>query len=236
MKNPTYFSDFPNIKYPYKINKAGIVDSFTIKDYFHLLKVRGEITNVATLYSPHTIINGQRPDQLSFELYGNESYYWVILQVNDIVDVHNEWPLGNYELDEYILKKYGSIEKSNEVHHYETIETLDLEGNMVLPGRGGTSTVDRGGVGRSGFRVPGNFTFTYRMIPGQQQERTLQGHTGRFPACTPVTNRQYEYDLNEDKSQIFVLQRKYLPNYLREVSIYASNIDDMDASLEVSDI
>ena len=144
MKNPTYFSEFPNIKYPYKINKAGIVDSFTIKDYFHLLKVRGEVRNTATIYSPHTIINGQRPDQLSFELYGSEAYYWVILQVNDIVDVHNEWPLGNYELDEYILRKYGSYDKASEVHHYETIETFDEEGNKVLPGRGGLSAVDRG--------------------------------------------------------------------------------------------
>ena len=236
MAYPNYFSKFPNIKYPYKINRAGVVDTFTIKDYFHLLKIREDVDSVDTLYSPITIINGERPDQLAYRLYEDESLYWIILHVNEIVDVHNEWPLGNYELDQYILKKYGSIEKSNQVHHYETIETFDKEGNRVLPGRGGDTPVDRGGVAQSGLVVPENFTFTYRPYPGRQLSTTLSGSTGPLPSCTPITNRQYEYDLNEDKSQIFVLQKKYLSQYLQEVSNYADRISDIDASLEVSDI
>jgi len=236
MAYPDYFSRFPDIKYPYKINRAGVVDTFTIKDYFHLLKVREDILDIDTFYSPMTIMNGERPDQMAYRIYEDESLYWVILQVNDIVDVHNEWPLGNYELDQYILKKYGSIEASNQVHHYETIETFDNDGNRVLPGRGGDSPVDRGGIAQSGLRVPENFTFTYRPIPGQQFTRTLSGSTGRLASCTPITNRQYEYDVNEDKSQVFILQKKYLSQYLQEVSSYASRISDIDASLEVSDI
>jgi len=235
MAYPDYFSRFPNIKYPYKINRAGVVDSFTIKDYFHLLKVREEILDLDTFYSPMTIINGERPDQLSYRLYEDESLYWTILQVNDIVDVHNEWPLGNYELDQYIIKKYGSVEKSYEAHHYETVEVIDGEGNRVLPGRGGDSIVDRGGRAESGLRVPENFTFTYRVYPNKQLERTLSGTTGPNAACMKISNRQYEYDLNEDKTQIFVLQKKYLSQYLQEVSDYASKISDIDAALEVSD-
>lgn len=236
MAYPDYFSKFPDIKYPYKINKAGVIDTFTIKDYFHLLKVRDEIFAEDTIYSPHTIINGQRPDQLSYELYDNEAYYWIILQINEIVDVHNEWPLSNIELDNFIIKKYGNVEKSNEVHHYETIETFDEEGNLVLPGRGGPKTLDRSGRGQSGLIVPENYSFTYSLFPGQQFTRTLQGSVGRYASCTPITNRQYEYDLNENKSQIWILQKKYLSQYLQEVRKYASKIDDIDASLEVSDI
>ena len=236
MGYPDYFSRFPNIKYPYKINRAGVVSSFTIKDYFHLLKVREDILPEDTIYSPLTIINGERPDQLSYRLYENEAYYWIILQINNIVDIHNEWPLGNYELDQYIIKKYGSIEASNQVHHYETIETLDEEGNRVLPGRGGDSTLDRGGLAESGLRVPENFSFTYRTHPNRQVSRTLSGSTGRYPSCTAITNRQYEYDMNEDKSQIWTLQKKYLSEYLREVSMYTDKISDIDTSLEVSDI
>lgn len=236
MAYPTYFSKFPDIKYPYKINRAGVVDTFTIKDYFHLLKVRENVFARDTIYSPMTIIGGERPDQLSHRIYDDESYYWIILQINEIVDVHNEWPLSNYDLDQYIVKKYGSIEVSNQVHHYETIETFDEEGNRVLPGRGGGGIIDRGGLAQSGLRVPENFTFTYRPFPGRQVTKTLSGSTGLLPSCTPITNRQYEYDINEDKSQIWILQEKYLPDYLREVSLYAARISDIDTSLEVSDI
>ena len=236
MAYPDYFSRFPNIKYPYKINRAGVVESFTIKDYFHLLKVRDDILTFDTFYSPMTIINGERPDQMSYRLYDDESLYWVILQVNDIIDVHNEWPLSNNDLDEYIIKKYGSIEASKEIHHYETVEVTDGEGNRVLPGRGGMSVIDRGGRAESGLQVPENFEFTYRVYPNKQIYRTLQGSTGPNAACVGITNRQYEYDLNEDKTQIFVLQQKYLSQYLQEVSGYANQIDDIDATLEVSDI
>ena len=38
MSTPTYFSNFPDIDYALKMNKAGIVDYITIKDYFHLLR------------------------------------------------------------------------------------------------------------------------------------------------------------------------------------------------------
>ena len=236
MTYPTYFSEFPNIKYPYKINKAGVIDTFTIKDFFHLLKVRDEILSTDTIFDPYNIINGERPDQVSYKLYNDESLYWIILQVNDIVDVHNDWPLSSYELDEYVLKKYGSLESANEPHHYETIETFDGAGNLVLPGRGGMGLIDRGGVARSGLKVPENYTFTYQLYPGGQERRTLSGSTGRYPSCTPITNLQYEHDVNEDKSQIWVLQQKYLSRYLAEVYEYTSKISDIDASLDVSDI
>ena len=236
MGYPTYFSEFPNIKYPYKINKAGVVDTFTIKDFFHLLVLRDEILAEDTIYDPFTINNGERPDQIAYELYGDEALYWIILQVNDIVDVHNEWPLSSYELEEYIVKKYGSIEAANDVHHYETIQTYDDAGNLVLPGRGGLSPLDRGGVAKSGLIVPENYTFTYQLYPGRQERRTLSGSTGRYAACTPISNRLYEHDMNENKSQIWILQKKYLSKYLAEVYNYTSKISDIDASLDVSDI
>lgn len=218
------------------MNRAGVVDTLTIKDYFHLLKVRDEILPEDTIYSPMTIRNGERPDQISKRIYGDESYYWLILQVNEIIDVHNEWPLSNYELDRYILKKYGGYEKSVEIHHYETIETFDEEGNKVLPGRGGMSTIDRGGLAQTGLRVPENYTFTYKVHSNSQVYKTLKGTTGPNAVITPITNRQYEYDLNEDKSQVFILQQKYLSQYLQEVSRYASKISDLDSTLEVSDV
>lgn len=235
MVYPNYFSRFPNIKYPYEINRAGVESTITIKDYFHLLKVRDDILATNSFYSPMTIKNGERPDQLSYRLYRDESLYWTILQVNDIVDVHNEWPLGNYELDQYIIKKYGSDEATTQIHHYETIETFDGEGNRVLPGRGGSLNIDRNGYAESGLIVPKDFEFTYRVYPNEQLYKTLRGTTGPLAAVTPITNRQYEYDLNEDKTQIWVLQEKYLSQYLQEVTTYANGISDIDASLEVSD-
>ena len=55
-------------------------------------------------------------------------------EINGIVDYYQEWPLSDYELEEYALKKYGSIENAEQVRHYVTVETKDSDGNIVLPG------------------------------------------------------------------------------------------------------
>ena len=235
MENPTYFSKFPNLKYPIRMNRAGVTENINIKDYFHLLKLRDDVFNEDTMYDKYYIKNGERPDQVSHYVYNNPKYYWVILQVNEIIDVHNQWPLSSYELDEHILKKYGSYERAAEAHHYETIETYDDDGNLILPGRGGPGP-DRGGLAQSGLRVPSNYTFTYPSYPGSNTKITLSGYEGVAPACTEITTRQYEYDINEDKSQVWILQQKYLPEYIREVEKYAKKISDLDTELSFSDI
>ena len=131
MGNPNYFSYLPNLDYTIKLDKAGNTTNIDIKDYFHLLKVREDIYKEETLYEPYFVKDGARPEQVSYELYGDERYYWVVLQVNDIVDYYNEWPLSSYELDQYIKDKYG-FPGSEDIHHWETLEVKDLDGNVIL--------------------------------------------------------------------------------------------------------
>lgn len=233
MASPKYFSYLPNIDYPVRMNRAGLVDTLKVKDFFHLMKIREDLFDDETLYEPYYIENGERPDQVSYGFYGDAQYYWVILQTNDIVDVYQDWPLSSWELDEYVLKKYGSHEKAGETHHYETITTYDDEGNLVLPGRGMPGP-DRGGLAQNGLRVSENYTFTYPTYPGSAEYVTLSGSSGVRPACTPVSNRQFEFNVNQDKSQIWILQEKYLPDYVREVQNYYGSIKSSDLSTELN--
>ncbi len=179
--------------------------------------------------------NGERPEQISYDFYGDEQYYWVILQINDIVDYYSEWPLSQYELDEFVVKKYGSISAANETRHYETLEISDLEGNLILPGRG-TPVMERGGRGNNGLKVPGNFEISYPDRPDSEVYITRQGYTGVNAACYPVSHYQYEYDLNEDKSQINILQSKYLSDFIREYKLYTKKIQEMESEPDVGDL
>ena len=133
MATPKYFQNFPDLSYAMRANKAGHPNYFKIKDYFHLLRVRDDIIKEETLYVDYVVKDGQRPDQVSYELYGDEQFYWVILQINDIVDYYNQWPLSYKELEEYSKDKYGGVEGLDGVHHYVTQQTLDGDGNLVLP-------------------------------------------------------------------------------------------------------
>ena len=201
MTTPRYFFDFPNIKYATSVNKAGIPNYITIKDYFHLLRPRDDIFREDTIYQDYIVKNGERPDQIAKEYYGDEQYYWIILQINEITDYWNQWPLSQYELDEFITRKYSTDQERLDTHHYETPEVTDVNGNVLL---------------RAGLYVDANYQFKYRPDPNDTIMKTA------FPI--EVSNRSFEYLLNREKSVIQILQPKYVYDYAREVQNYAVNI------------
>ena len=197
MGMPQYFSYLPNIEYTVSINRAGNESNITIKDYFHLLKVRDDIFKDDTIYELYNVRNGQRPEQISYELYGDTRYYWILLQINGIVDYYNQWPLNNSDLDKFILKKYGSYEKSGATRHYETVETKNSRGDVIL---------------EEGIKVSENFVFEFPDNPGQFVYKTSRP--------VPISYRQFEYRLNETKSQINVLNPDFVIRYEEECRDY----------------
>jgi Base plate wedge protein 53 len=215
MSFPKYFQDFKNIKYAISTNKAGIPSYINIKDYFHLLRVRDDIFKEDTLYTEYYIQNGERPENVSYKVYGDEQYYWILLQINDITDYYNQWPLSSSEFEKFILKKYGSWSKASDVHHYETLETFDDNGNLVIPG---------------GVVVGEDYVHIYPNKPGSGEDVV---ELSAFPV--PVSNVEYEQRVNEEKSRIVILKDQYISDYVREVSIYALNLDEQNSSVSISD-
>ena len=216
MSKPKYFQDFPNIKYALRANKAGKTEGIEIKDYFNLLKVRDDIFREDTIYSPYRIKNGQRPDQVSYDFYGDEQFYWIVLQVNDITDYYNEWPLSEDELTEFVYKKYGGAAGAGANHHYETTETFDAATppNLVLKG---------------GLVVPENYIFYYPATPGASVALSQAKPVS-------ISNYQYERKLNDRKTQIYLLDKKYIWNYEREVRNYAKNLDPLSSYVDLSTV
>ena len=199
MATPKYFQNFSDVEYALRGNKAGQGNYFKIKDYFQLLRVRDDIYKEDTLYDDYLISDGERPDQISYNLYGDEQWYWVILQINDIVDYYNQWPLSNYELETFVRKKYGGDAGAGATHHWETVKTYDTDGNYILPG---------------GMAVSQNYIYQYPSEPGSSV------YLSSLPV--EVSNYEYERRLNDEKAQIQVLDKKYIYDFDREVRKFSN--------------
>jgi len=215
MSFPKYFRYFPNIQYAVSANKAGIPKHINIKDYFHLLKIRDDIFREETMYVPYTVHNGMRPEQISLEVYGDEQFYWIILQTNNIINYYEEWPLSENELTEFVYQKYGGVVGANKIHHWQTMATYDQSTppNLVLPGQ---------------LQVLENFVYSYPAEPGSTTTLTARPYS--------VSNFDYERDLNEKKSQINILDSKYIYDYEREVRKYAANLIPSASFVDLSDV
>jgi len=75
------------------------------------------IENISDYY-PYSILEGERPDIVSFKKYGTVAYTYLILLLNDIVDPIFDWPLHSRQFENYIIEKYGSISSAQTTNKY----------------------------------------------------------------------------------------------------------------------
>ena len=185
-----YFDLFPNIQLPTYNKHNSSLDYTLSKNLFKRAKIRDDLFQNVTSFDKFTIIGDTRPDQVAERLYGDSGLDWVILISNNILNVREEWPIAQTDLNNYLLNKY-SDDQLRSVHHYETKKISDSAGNIVM-GKG--NIVDQ------------NFSFEFL---DQETNKTVTGSD----LVNSVTWFEWEIAKNEEKRNIWVLR----PNWLEFV-------------------
>ena len=95
---------------------------------------RGEIlkefkTSIS-LFDEYIVKNGERPEDISTQLYKNPFYNWTILIINDITDYYSQWPRSVRQLQEFVDNKYSQPMGTK---YYVTTEVKDDDGNIICP-------------------------------------------------------------------------------------------------------
>jgi len=97
----SYFRSFPFVAYNFGDVKE--VNAFTeISRYATIVE---ELRDDAAFYREYTILDGDRPDNLSQKLYGTPDYYWTFFLLNDNLKEQG-WPLTNTEIVEQAKTDY----------------------------------------------------------------------------------------------------------------------------------
>lgn len=130
-----YFSLLPNIQYDtkpisYPFSEA---DYVTAKNFFRRWKVNDKIFDSAVYYQKYSIKDGDRPDTIANDLYGNPFYDWAIILTNNIINPLFNWPMSEYELRKYIEQKYD--DPYRDIVRYRTISAEDqrkIYGSVII--------------------------------------------------------------------------------------------------------
>ena len=210
MSTPSYFSNLPDLTYSVSINKAGQTKDIVIKDYFRLLRIREDVKRLNTLYVDYVVEDGERPDQIAFKEYGEEQFYWMILQANDIVDYNGQWPLSFNALDAFILEKYGGREAAEQAHHYETVEEYNSQGLLMIPG---------------GMYVDKDWSTDY----------WYDDNTRRTTFPVMINNYEFESRLNTKKSHIQIIDKKYIYDVDRDLRNFYKKLKASKSEVDISD-
>lgn len=184
-----YFKRLPDFDYVSRLPDAKIGDYIRVKNLFKKGKLREDIFQNLAFFEKYKIKGDDRPDNVAYEVYNDETLDWLVLICNNVINMQSEWPMPQKVFDEYLLNKYGDYETLyNGIHHYETTEVKNSQGVVIVP---------------SGLIIqppyPVNY-FDYYL--------GLQSYTP--DASVAVTNYEYEEKIENDKRNIYLLKPRYL--------------------------
>jgi hypothetical protein len=204
----TYFREVSDLLYQsQQPNRNSSYDYVRVKNLFRRAKIRDDFFQNVVVFTKYKIIGNERPEQVAEKVHRSSTYDWVVLIANNILNIRTEWPLNDYEFENFIFRKYTS-EQLYEVHHWETLTYYDSRGKLILP---------------SGRQVDSNFSMTYFD--------EVLNQTQTITPIKSVTNYEYEIQKNDAKRNIYVLRNNYLQTAIddmREVMSYGFSSQYVD--------
>lgn len=204
-----YFSFFP--KTPYTLNDKGSLDLVT--NLTTSFSFDDNIKNNTILYYQYDIADDESPDIVSAKIYGSSEKHWIILKLNDIYSVKDQWPLSSSDLYEYIDSKYqenantelsqsGYEWADTNIHSYYMIETKLFPSDPTVKDIQ-TITID---------------SSTYANVITGTTEVTLTDNSTMQIVISKdyKTYVDYEKDLNEQKRTIKMLKPDLITDFEKE--------------------
>jgi len=190
-----YFKQLPNFDYISRINeRKSNRDFLEVKNLFRRAVVREDIFTNFMSFTKYKIEGDERPDQVAYNVYGDEDLDWVVLIANNIINVRDEWPMSQGDFNNYLSEKYGDTGGVDLIKHYETIQIQDSKGKIFVP---------------KGKIVDSTFKATF-----------LDSGTNQLVEVSPIVGisyRTYEERLQDDKRNINILESRFLSYVIDEV-------------------
>ena len=113
-----YFSQFPLMVYDLKGDKKFKL----LPDILRRVKLRAGLSASRFVFDKYNVKENENPEDVAFKYYGDPTYHWVVLMVNNITDRYYQWPMTQPDFEEFLADKYGAGSEDS-VHHYELAQT-----------------------------------------------------------------------------------------------------------------
>ena len=154
-----YFKFFPKILYDVRgVTNQQNFDSITDITKRVLLKSNSwkktennvnELLEGTSGFVKHLIQDGDRPETIAYQFYGDSELHWIILYANGatLLNPYYDWPMTQFDLKKFVEKKYGAS-NINAINHYvdSNDNIVEKQGEKITPtseggALAGTSTI-----------------------------------------------------------------------------------------------
>ena len=127
-----YFAHFPKIQF---LNQ-------TIVNLAVGFQLNNLITDETYSYLNYDVKEGEKPDHVAYNYYGDSSYEWLVLQENEILDPYFQWVLTVKEFEYFLKKKYGSlpIAQATTIHCEHKTKNITLSADSLAVSNGASAS------------------------------------------------------------------------------------------------
>ena len=235
-----FFKQIPNIQYDFKSDGK----FFQAKDLFRKVSTWSYLQEGISGYNYYRVTEGERPDVVASKLYGDSTLYWTFFLVNENLQDLNDWPKSGQLFHKFLTRKYsgtvlvaGSSTDIVSFNHSTNVSSKFQLGEKVSQSSSGAhgfvTKIDPTYNRIVLNSVVGSFTnnsvigsdsdksFTVTSVAA---EKDVVHHytdsndlrTTVSTSNTPVSNEEYERQINEDKFNIRIIEPKYIDKVVTE--------------------
>jgi hypothetical protein len=197
-----FFSIVPNIRVGVPGSKEAFDQEYVeIKNVFRRVKADFDKVKSLLAFEKYSIPGDEQPYHVAKRIYQDVSYEWVILLTNNITNVYTQWPLSQREFEFMLRRKYGT--RSDDIHHWQT-KQIEYNGNILV---------------QEGTIVDRDYTF-------RRPDGLILSNEG---LVRPISNYEYEYEVNETKRLIYLLNPVFLDQFVGQMETLLAYYNSDDA-------
>ena len=153
-----YFSQLPMMVYDLKGDKKFKL----LPDILRRVKLRAGLSASRFVFDKYNVKENENPEDVAFKYYGDPTYHWVVLMVNNITDRYYQWPMNQADFADFLTDKYGAGNE-DATHHHELAQTS-----------GKTTSIDDSHMLEVNSDTDGATTITNRQFEERQQNKLRQ--------------------------------------------------------------
>lgn len=220
-----YFAQFPTILYGF--DPAGF-DYRSVRNIFARTKILDAVLQNSLVYYQYNMKDSDTTEIVASKYYGDTKRHWMVMFANQVVDPYFDMPLKQYDLEQNLILKYGSLANA-QANLFQVLQYVNVTTSL-----GGTSnTISY----VSTLDAPYTYNFTTGALVGitlptipfpilDQGTTTVTLADGSVVSTHTVWVAQSAYDYevaqNESKRKVELLDKQYATSLEKELQALLS--------------
>lgn len=167
-----------------------------------------QMRNNPMLFYKYSIQDGDTPEIIAEKYYGDPYRYWIILYSNEIMDPVWDWPLTYTQFLDFINNKYKDLAEDADLTPFEYTQTTVRQYRKTITKTNSNSEETSTEI------IPLTLAQYNALV-----ENTQTYNISSTDSCTVTTTKSiqtlydYEYELNEAKREINLLNQSYVNSF-----------------------